>query len=75
MRTRGSDNSSIIPSPAAVGESATTQVVLAFDDNRLASVLFGQYGQNLALVERRLGEVFGASSIESAPLDLLGGVA
>jgi phosphate starvation-inducible PhoH-like protein len=57
LRTRGSDNSSIIPSPAAVGESATTQVVLAFDDNRLASVLFGQYGQNLALIERRLGVV------------------
>ena len=34
-----------------------TQVVLAFDDNRLASVLFGQYGQNLALIERRLGVV------------------
>ena len=29
--------------------------MLAFDDNRLASALFGQYGQNLALVERRLG--------------------
>jgi phosphate starvation-inducible PhoH-like protein len=28
--------------------------VLAFDDNRLASALFGQYGQNLALIERRL---------------------
>ena len=25
-----------------------TQIVLTFDDNRLASVLFGQYGQNLA---------------------------
>lgn len=32
-----------------------TQLVLAFDDNKLASVLFGQYGQNLALIERRLG--------------------
>jgi len=32
-----------------------TQVVVAFDDNRLASALFGQYGQNLALIERRLG--------------------
>jgi phosphate starvation-inducible PhoH-like protein len=32
-----------------------TQSVLAFDDNRLASMLFGQYGQNLALLERRLG--------------------
>jgi phosphate starvation-inducible PhoH-like protein len=31
------------------------QLVLTFDDNRLASVLFGQYGQNLALIERRLG--------------------
>jgi phosphate starvation-inducible PhoH-like protein len=32
-----------------------TQTVLAFDDNRLASALFGQYGQNLALLERKLG--------------------
>jgi phosphate starvation-inducible protein PhoH and related proteins len=38
-------------------EGAPTQVVLAFDDNRHASVLFGQYGQNLALIERRLGVV------------------
>ncbi|MFL6805023.1 MAG: PhoH family protein [Xanthobacteraceae bacterium] len=32
-------------------------IVLDFDDNRLASMLFGQYGQNLALIERRLGVV------------------
>ena len=32
-----------------------TQIVLTFDDNRLASTLFGQYGQNLTLIERRLG--------------------
>jgi phosphate starvation-inducible PhoH-like protein len=38
-------------------EAASTQVVLAFDDNRHASMLFGQYGQNLALIERRLGVV------------------
>ena len=38
-------------------EGAPSQVVLAFDDNRHASVLFGQYGQNLALIERRLGVV------------------
>jgi phosphate starvation-inducible protein PhoH and related proteins len=57
LRTRGSDNSSLIPAPAAAGENAATQVVLAFDDNRLASVLFGQYGQHLALIERRLGVV------------------
>src|SRR4051812_2746369 len=42
---------------APAAEGAPTQVVLAFDDNRHASVLFGQYGQNLALIERRLGVV------------------
>jgi phosphate starvation-inducible PhoH-like protein len=41
--------------PAAT--DPTTQIVVAFDDNRLASALFGQYGQNLALIERRLGVV------------------
>ena len=51
MRTRGPENGF----PA--GEAAATQIVLAFDDNRLASTLFGQYGQNLALIERRLGVV------------------
>jgi len=35
----------------------SAQIVLTFDDNRLASTLFGQYGQNLALIERRLGVV------------------
>jgi len=49
--------------PAGTGESVfvapdnATQIVLTFDDNRLASMLFGQYGQNLALIERRLGVV------------------
>jgi len=47
----------VIPQAAASEETATTQTVLAFDDNRFASVLFGQYGQNLALIERRLGVV------------------
>ena len=47
--------SSIAGQPPA--NNAATQVVLAFDDNRLASLLFGQYGQNLALIERRLGVV------------------
>ena len=32
-------------------------IALTFDDNRLASSLFGQYGQNLALIERRRGVV------------------
>src|SRR5581483_11809221 len=35
----------------------TAQIALTFDDNRLASALFGQYGQNLALIERRLAVV------------------
>ena len=43
----------LIPS----AEGSPTRIVLAFDDNRHASVLFGQYGQNLALIERRLGVV------------------
>jgi len=47
----------VIPTAAASDETATTQVVLAFEDNKLASILFGQYGQNLALIERRLGVV------------------
>jgi phosphate starvation-inducible PhoH-like protein len=57
LRTTRSDNEKFIPSADAVGTNATTQVLLTFDDNRLASLLFGQYGQNLALIERRLGVV------------------
>ncbi|MES2749861.1 MAG: PhoH family protein, partial [Pseudomonadota bacterium] len=34
-----------------------TQIVVAFDDNGAASALVGPYGQNLALIERRLGVV------------------
>ena len=46
------------PGPGNIAtDTAPAQVVLAFDDNRLASVLFGQYGQNLALIERRLNVV------------------
>jgi len=45
----------VIPAAAVSEETAKTQIVLAFEDNKLASVLFGQYGQNLALVERKLG--------------------
>jgi phosphate starvation-inducible PhoH-like protein len=51
------DNGSIATSPKTTDGNAATSLVLAFDDNRLASVLFGQYGQNLALIERRLGVV------------------
>src|ERR1700728_502914 len=52
------------PSPAdpnaaslVTAANGPSQIVLTFDDNRLASALFGQYGQNLALIERRLGVV------------------
>jgi phosphate starvation-inducible PhoH-like protein len=48
----------IKPGQAANSEGRDlTQTVLAFDDNRLASELFGQYGQHLALIERKLGVV------------------
>src|ERR1700678_3023040 len=56
MRTSGPAG----PLPTGAGTwvaapETSTQIVLTFDDNRLASSLFGQYGQNLALIERRLG--------------------
>jgi len=47
----------LVPSITEVSDTATTQAVLSFDDNRLASTLFGQYGQHLALLERKLGVV------------------
>ena len=43
--------------PQKTGNEPATQTILAFDDNKLASTLFGQYGQNLALIERKLGVV------------------
>jgi phosphate starvation-inducible PhoH-like protein len=51
LTTRETDESVVVASDNA------RQITLTFDDNRLASLLFGQYGQNLALVERRLGVV------------------
>src|ERR1700720_1422634 len=51
LRTPGTDESVI------VAQNNATQIALTFDDNRLASILFGQYGQNLALIERRLNVV------------------
>jgi phosphate starvation-inducible protein PhoH and related proteins len=57
LRSSRSDDGSFVSAPTTAGDDAATQIVLAFDDNRLASLLFGQYGQNLALIERRLGVV------------------
>ena len=56
MRNLPTDNG-IVPAASEANDTATTQTVLTFDDNRRASTLFGQYGQNLALIERRLGVV------------------
>jgi phosphate starvation-inducible PhoH-like protein len=36
-------------------ETKLTEIALAFDDNRLASIVFGHYDQNIARIERRLG--------------------
>jgi len=57
LRPRGPDDRPVIPAATAVNDDVKTQIVLAFDDNELASALFGQYGQNLALIERRLGVI------------------
>jgi phosphate starvation-inducible PhoH-like protein len=55
LARRAPDAGSLMASPVAT--DAAAQIVVTFDDNRLASALFGQYGQNLALIERRLGVV------------------
>ena len=62
MAKTGPDNVSLKqgkPQIAAMREddAPEAQIILDFDDNRAASILFGQYGQNIALVERRLGVV------------------
>ena len=41
--------------PGAARESRAEQIDLVFDNNRLASALYGEFDQNLALIERRLG--------------------
>jgi phosphate starvation-inducible protein PhoH and related proteins len=63
---RASDRSLTSPLPEAAlpetaGEDGAAEISLAFDDNRHASLLFGQYDQNLAKVERRLGVFANAS--------------
>src|SRR6202046_4066030 len=55
-----SDSSSLAPSRKLDRDlqiPPETQVVIDFDDNRAVSSLVGPYGQNLALIERRLGIV------------------
>src|SRR5271168_5104287 len=55
LRTPGSVDPGTVTETLVTAPDSPTQIVLTFDDNRLASALFGQYGQNLALIERRLG--------------------
>ena len=43
------------PAARIGGLEETEEVSLTFDDNRLASLVFGQYDQNVAHIERRLG--------------------
>ncbi len=60
MSKSASDSPSLAPGRKPdrdIEVSPEAQVVVAFDDNRAASALVGPYGQNLALVERRLGVV------------------
>ncbi len=42
-------------------EATPNEIALAFDDNRLASIVFGHYDQNIARIERRLGVVANAN--------------
>ncbi|MCW5697070.1 MAG: PhoH family protein [Bauldia sp.] len=41
--------------PVTVADPDKTQIVVAFDSNRLAGTLFGEFDQNLAMIEQRLG--------------------
>jgi phosphate starvation-inducible protein PhoH and related proteins len=45
----------------APAENDAAEITLAFDDNRHASLVFGQYDQNLAKLERRLGVIANAN--------------
>ncbi|PSC04858.1 phosphate starvation-inducible protein PhoH [Alsobacter soli] len=45
----------------ARGVAEAAEIKLTFEDNRLASLVFGQYDQNLAHLERRLGVVANAN--------------
>jgi len=40
--------------PPTADNALSSQLELAFDDNRLASQLYGDFDQNLALIEQRL---------------------
>ena len=43
--------------PAPQGASDMAQIVLTFDNNKHATALFGQFDENLAHIERKLGVI------------------
>ncbi len=45
----------VIEAKPATEAAAPTEISLAFEDNRLTSLVLGQYDQNIAQLERRLG--------------------
>ena len=59
MPKSASDSPSLAPGRKLDRElkAPDQHIELAFDDNRAASSLVGQYGQNLALIERRLNVI------------------
>ena len=55
---RPGDGGSRMARPSArQGVSETAEIRLTFEENRLAGLVFGQYDQNVAHLERRLGVV------------------
>ena len=59
----GSNRGQKARAPASLhpGVEETAEITLTFDDNRLAGLVLGQYDQNLAHLERRLGIVANAN--------------
>ncbi|MGG9999151.1 PhoH family protein [Pseudovibrio ascidiaceicola] len=55
MKGRAQTTSASRTAMRPIAASDMMHVVLAFEDNRLVSDLFGQFDQNLALIEQRLG--------------------
>ncbi|MHA1188851.1 MAG: PhoH family protein [Alphaproteobacteria bacterium] len=54
MSVGGQSPSTSTHRDAIPGTGAGNQIELVFDDNRLASALFGEFDQHLALIEKRL---------------------
>src|ERR1700729_2112069 len=53
---------SFAPESAAEARDAqAAEITPAFDDNGLASIVFGHYDQNIAKIERRIGVVANAN--------------